>query len=309
MKILKLFAALCCLAVVFTACEKKDVNEKNISVNLQLKELPSEGGEFKVMVTADAPWKATANKTWITLFPDSCDGDTLVTVTVAANTASIKDAAEALFCMDGKCASLTVTRFGKSGNAVDLGLSVKWASYNVGAITPESYGDYFAWGETEQKNIYKWNNYKYATVDANGDLKTLTKYNTSSSYGTIDNKTVLDFADDVARVHWDSTWRIPTKAELDELRTNCTWIWTTKNGINGYEVKSKTNSNSIFLPAAGCRYAGELRYADTSGYYWSSSLYSDYPNYAFYLYFYSNSVDLDYVGGRRYGRSVRPVIE
>ena len=157
---------------------------------------------------------------------------------------------------------------------VDLGLSVKWATCNVGATKPEEYGDYFAWGETQPKSNYDWSTYKYC----NGSYKTLTKYNNSSSYGTVDNKTTLDLSDDAARANWGGSWRMPTRAEQDELRNNCTWTWTTQNGVNGYKVTSKSNGNSIFLPAAGYRDDSSLNNAGSTGYYWSSSLYTDNPN-------------------------------
>ena len=186
---------------------------------------------------------------------------------------------------------------------VDLGLSVKWATMNVGASTPEEYGDYFAWGETEPKATYSWSTYKWC----NGSKPTLTKYNMDSSYGTVDNKTQLDLSDDAAHVNWGGDWRMPTDAEMTELRTNCTWTWTTENGVKGYKVSSKSNGNSIFLPAAGCRYNSARGSAGSFGYYWSSSLYSDGPYFACELRFYSDSV-LRYSSNRYYGPSVRPVL-
>ena len=152
---------------------------------------------------------------------------------------------------------------------VDLGLSVKWVACNVGATTPEGYGDYFAWGETTAKEMYNWNTYKWATAtyDAVGTkwtLKTLNKYNTDDSYGTIDNKTVLDLADDAARANRGGAWRMPTNEEWQELIDNCTWTWTTLNDINGFEVKG-SNGNAIFLPAAGYRNLGDLDNAGSRG--------------------------------------------
>ena len=187
---------------------------------------------------------------------------------------------------------------------VDLGLpsGTKWAACNVGATSPEEYGNYYAWGETEPKTIYDWSTYKWC----NGSNTTLTKYNTDSDYGTVDDKTVLDPEDDAARVNWGGAWRMPTFAEWTELCENCTWTWTTKNGVNGYEVKG-TNDNSIFLPAAGARYDDDLDFAGSYGDYWSSSLSADDPNDAWYVYFYSDDVfrSNDY---RYYGLSVRPVL-
>ncbi len=187
---------------------------------------------------------------------------------------------------------------------VDLGLpsGLLWATCNVGADKPEDYGDYFAWGETETKSTYNWSTYKWCN---DGDYHKLTKYNTYSSYGTVDNRTVLDPEDDAARANWGGAWRMPTREEMNELYANCTWTWTTQNGVNGRKFTG-SNGNSIFLPAAGCYYNGSLYGAGSGGYYWSSSLYTDNPYDAYYLYFSSGDVRMDYYG-RNYGQSVRPV--
>lgn len=191
--------------------------------------------------------------------------------------------------------------------AVDLGLpsGIKWASCNVGAEKPEDYGNYYAWGEVLPKEDYSWATYKYA----NGASDKLTKYCNDASKGDngfTDNKTTLDPEDDAAHVNWGGSWRMPTDAEWQELQDNCTWTWTTQNGINGYRVTSKTNSNSIFLPAAGYRYDTSLYYVGYYGGYWSSSLYEDSPDYAWYLDFISGDV-YGYYGNRGIGQSVRPV--
>ena len=185
---------------------------------------------------------------------------------------------------------------------VDLGLSVKWATCNVGANAPEEYGDYFAWGETQPKTTYDWSTYKWC----NGSYDTQTKYCTDSYYGTVDNKTQLELSDDAARANWGGSWRMPTTEEQQELINNCTWTWTTQNGVNGYKVTSKKNGNSIFLPAAGYRSGSSLYYAGSYGNYWSSSLYTDGPNSAYGLYFDSDGVGW-YNGNRYCGQSVRPV--
>ncbi|MEE0921210.1 MAG: hypothetical protein U0L47_01810 [Paludibacteraceae bacterium] len=187
---------------------------------------------------------------------------------------------------------------------VDLGLSVKWATCNVGATKPEEYGDYFAWGETQPKSTYNWSTYKWC----NGSYNTQTKYNTNSSYGTVDNKTQLELSDDAARANWGGSWRMPTSAEQNELRNNCTWTWTTQNGVYGYKVTSKKNGNSIFLPAAGYRLDSSLNDAGSGG-YWSSSLYTDYPYDAWNVYFHSGSVYRNGDDGRECGFSVRPVCQ
>ena len=155
---------------------------------------------------------------------------------------------------------------------VDLGLSIKWATCNVGADKPEENGILYAWGETEPKNILdprNWMTGKWGNV-----MFGFTKYNTNSEYGTVDNKTTLDPEDDVAHVIWGGKWRMPTKQEMVELLDNCTWEWTTLNGVNGYRVTSKKQgytNRSIFLPAAG--HALNLRYEYGSrGSYWSSTI-------------------------------------
>lgn len=187
---------------------------------------------------------------------------------------------------------------------VDLGLSVKWANMNVGATTPEGYGDYFAWGETSPKTTYNWSTYKYCK----GSYDTMTKYCSDSRYGTEDNKTVLDPEDDAAHVNWGGNWRMPTYKELNELKTNCIWTWTTQNGVKGYKVTGK-NGNSIFVPAAGYRYASDLNDVGSFGSYWSSLLHTYFSggSYdAYNLYFDSSSVRWNY-SNRVYGGSVRPV--
>ena len=195
---------------------------------------------------------------------------------------------------------------------VDLGLSVKWATCNVGAEKPEDYGDYYAWGETETKTNYSWSTYKYC----NGSSSTLTKYCSESSYGNngfTDAKTTLDPEDDVAHVKWGGSWRMPTESEFSELynKNNCTWTWTTQNSINGYLVTSKKSGfegASIFLPAAGLCYDTTVEYVNYSGDYWSSSLSTSGPNSAQDLHVYSNKgYSGCYSDYRRNGRSVRPV--
>ena len=191
---------------------------------------------------------------------------------------------------------------------VDLGLpsGTKWATCNVGATTPEDYGDYFAWGETSTKNTYSWATYSLC----NGSQNTLTKYCNNSSYGNngfTDALTTLEASDDAATANWGSAWRMPTKEEFEELNSNCTVTWTTQNGVNG-RLFTGPNGNSIFLPAAGHRYDSSLDGAGTYGLYWSSSLRSSYASYAWSLYFDSGVCFVDYYY-RYYGRSVRAVCQ
>ena len=183
---------------------------------------------------------------------------------------------------------------------VDLGLpsGLKWATCNVGASRPEGYGDYFAWGETCPKSQYSESN--SSTYD-----KT-TSWLKSNGY--IDSRGNLTPSHDAARANWGSTWRMPTKAEVDELIENTTTTRTTHNGVKGRLVTSKRNGKSIFLPAAGYRDGTSLYYEGDGGDYWSSTPFESDTGNAYYLCFYSGYF---YWGWsyRRSGESVRPVSE
>ena len=185
---------------------------------------------------------------------------------------------------------------------VDLGLSVKWATCNVGASKPEEYGDYFAWGETQPKSTYDWWTYKYCQ----GYYDSLTKYCNDNTYGCEDDRTALELSDDAICANWGGSWRMPTDAELTELCEHCTWTWTSQNGVNGYQVTSKKNGKSIFLPAAGYYESKFLYSAGKSGHYWSRSLYTDKPISACELYFSVNYVRCE-ASSRHHGHPVRPV--
>ena len=165
---------------------------------------------------------------------------------------------------------------------IDLGLSVKWATCNVGASSPSDYGDYYIWGETS------------TTLNCNTYGKSMGNISGNSSY-------------DIARYRWGGSWRLPTKAELEELKTKCTLTWTTQGGHNGYKVTGK-NGKSIFLPAAGYRYGMSPYYVGKGGYYWSSSPDESGIDNAYYLYFNSSYHFVDWFY-RYYGLSVRPVVE
>ena len=197
---------------------------------------------------------------------------------------------------------------------VDLGLpsGLQWATCNVGATTPEGYGNYYAWGETAPKDPYTWSNYKWCNGSTLNDAK-LTKYCNDSfgQDGFKDNKTVLDLEDDAANVNWGGKWRMPTDAEWTELRNNCTWTWTSDyngTGVAGRIVTSKNNSNSIFLPAAGYRdnYKNNTVDGNSKGHYWSSSL-NDYSKAAMEVFFDESKVSR-YSYYRPYGLPIRPVL-
>ena len=170
---------------------------------------------------------------------------------------------------------------------VDLGLSVKWATCNVGASSPSDYGDYYAWGETSTKSSYTEENSKTYG-------KSMGNIGGNSSY-------------DVARYRWGGSWRLPTKAEFQELVDKCTWTWTTQGGHNGYKVTGK-NGKSIFLPAAGYRYGASPNFVGEYGNYWSSTPDESNTNRAYGLYFSSSRHNVGW-DGRGNGRSVRPVVE
>ena len=209
---------------------------------------------------------------------------------------------------------------GSTEEYVDLGLpsGIKWAKRNLGASKPSDYGHYYAWGETEPKTDYTWATYKWMQA-GQSDWKHITKYTVADGQtegiwydagGTFigDNKTTLEAADDAATRKLGSPWRMPTLVEIRELldANNCTWTWTTQAGKNGYEVKSKTNGNSIFLPAAGYRGGSALYYAGSGGYFWSSSLSTAGSDRARNLGFDSGARGW-YHNPRFYGFSVRPV--
>lgn len=168
---------------------------------------------------------------------------------------------------------------------VDLGLSVRWATCNVGASSPSDYGDYYAWGETKTKSSYTEGNSKTYNV-VMPDISGEPKY-------------------DAATANWGEGWRMPTDEELEELIGKCDNQWTTQGGHNGYKVTGP-NGNSIFLPAAGWRYRRSLFNAGDGGYYWSSPPYGSDALGAYCLFFFSGHLSVDWFS-RDYGRSVRPV--
>ena len=207
----------------------------------------------------------------------------------------------------------SLTAAGKAMEAVDLGLSVKWASCNLGASQPFERGDFYAWGEVAPKDDYSWETYKHC----NKSEKAITKYYPEDKQFVndgcfFDNKAKLDKADDAASKNLGGKWRMPTKEEFKELKEKCQWQWLYGNGRYGYIVKGP-NGNSIFLPAAGRRDGKKLilenSYFDNSkvGYYWSSSLDASSPADAWDLDFDPNL----YVSGhnRCQGRCIRPVAD
>ncbi len=178
---------------------------------------------------------------------------------------------------------------------IDLGLSVKWATCNVGATTPEEYGDYFTWGETSTKAEYNSDNCATCGL-SKSELQ---------SQGYIDSEDKLTAQYDAATAIWGGNWRMPTEAEYNELLKNCTWTWTTQEGVNGYKVTGPSGA-SIFLPAAGYRDGSSLNKAGSGGIYWSSTPYGVYP---LFLSFASFNRSMYYGSNRYVGHSVRSVLE
>lgn len=176
--------------------------------------------------------------------------------------------------------------------AIDLGLpsGTKWASCNVGANKPEEYGDYYAWGETTTKKEYTYDNYLYYK---NGKYLNIGADISGTQY-------------DVARAKWGGKWRIPTKDEVEELVDNCKYEWTTLNGVKGGKFTGP-NGNSIFFPAAGYRWDGDLYDSGEYGNFWSSSQHPDYSGFAYGLGFYSGGTGWS-SDDRGQGQSVRPVV-
>lgn len=265
-------------------------------------------GETETLTTTVVPVGAYPNVVW------SSSDETVASISttgvvsaIAAGSATIT----AKTISGGFTASCEVTVVVPLPDYVDLGLSVKWATRNLcetGFVSsPTDYGDYYAWGETEAKADYSWSTYKWC----NGSSSTLTKYcptekpNNWAGAGSPDGKTVLDPEDDAACAILGGNWRMPTYAELAELRTECTWTWTTQNGINGRLVTGP-NGNSIFLPATGRRENSDLIYVGSTGRYWSSSLDTGLPNFSWSVNFTSDYVEKDDYY-RCAGRSIRPV--
>lgn len=200
---------------------------------------------------------------------------------------------------------------GTVASVVDLGLSVKWATWNIGASKPEGCGALIAWGETGpyyeadnelmmnikwkagKENGYRWENYKWCE----GTGTTLTKYNNNPLFGPEPDEIFeLTREDDAASVMWGGKWRMPTAAELQELMENCTWTCTKVNGTSGALGQSNREGfkdKSIFLPLTGYRYGTSWDNSVTLGFYWSSSLDQ------------TNSADAYYLGFNSSGRAIR----
>lgn len=262
------------------------------SITLDKESVETFIGRTVSLAATIVPYYATNRTiTWTSSNPNvaSVSPDGLVTALKEGNVVITASA-------DGKEATCPITVLKPiEPSAIDLGLSVKWATFNVGAYYPEEYGDAFAWGETTPKEEYTWNNYKWCE---NGQYNSLKKYNTKNSYGAIvDNKTVLESGDDPATANWGSKWRTPTKEEWEELKNGCNWYGISQKNVAGFRVASKTNDNSIFIPRGVS--------------YWLSSLYENTPSKAWYSYYYSyyGTMYISSDADRYYGHHIRPVCD
>ncbi len=221
--------------------------------------------------------------------------------------------------------------------AVDLGLSVLWATCNIGATSPEKAGEYYSWGAIKSKSDYNWATYEH------GDSCKLTKYGFDissinekgnpvvisywdrSAGEKCDSISTLEQGDDAAYEKWRGAWRMPTADELHELHSKCTCTWTTQNGVKGMVFTSTINNKSIFLPAAGYKdwilqikideekkdtttwWETKLLNEGECGGYWSSSLYLENPNKAQRMHITSGNVAVEDICFRYMGQTIRAV--
>ena len=281
----------------------------NGSVSPTTVSVAAAGGTFSITVTCNVSSYSTSySASWLTL--DSSSGG-VQTYTASENTSTSSRTGTITVTAGEVSVAVTVTQAGADDSGddsgddsegdndasgtingyeyVDLGLSVKWATCNIGADSPEDYGNYYAWGEPVTKSTYTSDN--------------------SVTYGVEMDDFSGDAEYDAATANWGGTWRMPTDSERTELRTSCTWTWTTLNSVNGYKVTG-TNGNSIFLPAAGYRSSSSLYSAGSHGDYWSSTPYGSGTYDAYRLSFDSSGVNrYSHYFFRYHGYSVRPVSE
>lgn len=210
----------------------------------------------------------------------------------------------------GKAGDNTVSGSEQGYDYVDLGLSVNWATYNVGAHSPTEYGNLYSWGELSPKSIYDWYNYKwYVDTDGN-DIYKYIKYCDNSTYGIVDGKIELEIEDDAAANLWKGAWRMPTYEQMLELYENCDWEWTGNykdKGIPGMIGTSKKNGNIIFFPAAGNGVSDYNPNLDNAGLYWTSTIYGDCKN-ANCFYFIKSHAEVTW-DVREIGHSIRAIVE
>lgn len=202
-------------------------------------------------------------------------------------------------------------KISSDGEYIDLGLpsGVMWASCNLGASTPDGYGLYYAWGETTGSNASTTRNFNWSSyLLCNGSQYSMKRYCTNSSYGTVDNVSVLKYSDDAAHVALGDKWRMPTDEEFSELTNKCTMTSETLNGVSGRRFTSTVNGNSIFMPLSGCFEGTSYKNAGTYGNYWTSSLFT--TSYQAYGRWFDKTGSVRRGGlDRCYGETIRPVYD
>ena len=256
-------------------------------VELDITEIGLVVGETAVLTATVLPENATDKAvTWSSSDPEIASVDENGTIEALAKGDAVITVTTTEGGKTSECA-VTVEQAINGYEYVDLGLSVKWAAYNIGAEKPWDYGDYFAWGETYTKEEYNETNCSTYGVEL-GDISGDPEY-------------------DAAAAIWGGTWRLPTRAETHELLNECTWTLTSNGWNIGYEVTGP-NGNSILLPAAGWRLGSSLNSDGGLGMYWDSTPLENDPSSSSGLNFY-NSGHLVVWSYRYYGRSVRPVSE
>ncbi|MBO7256936.1 MAG: DUF1566 domain-containing protein, partial [Bacteroidales bacterium] len=268
-----------------------------LKVNIEkLENISNNGSTEEIRIESNISWEASVDVDWIEISPKSGESG-VCTMTIVVGENVLEESRECIITLKNQEYSLTTEVIIQQQplpiingyKYVDLGLpsGLKWATCNVGADSPEEYGDFYAWGEIETKSEYIEDNSKT-------DGKSMSDISGNAAY-------------DVARAKWGGSWRLPTKKELEELESKCTWEWTIQNGKEGYKVTGP-NGNSIFLPAAGFRYESSLYCVGECGSYWSSTPYESSDDYAYSLDFSSFYHDVAWFD-RLQGRSVRPVSE
>ena len=235
------------------------------SLTLDRKELRLIVGQKETLIATVEPTGCTEEVVW------GCEDDKIVSVD-KGEVQGLAPGVTKVYVTVGQLSEtcdVTVSGVAPSG-AVDMGLSVYWASCNLGAYVPQQFGDYYAWGETQPKKVFTWDNYAWCK---DGSYTNLQRYNNNENWGIVDNKAHLDMDDDAAQAKLHGTWHIPSKENWQELCDECEWEWTSsynESGVEGYIVKAK-NGNSLFLPGAGYKYPGGESNRNPLN-YWTSDL-------------------------------------
>ena len=260
-----------CLCFITTSCEDSfddldkayhptdtELSDTALALNSIIDHIAGAGGKYSCTVKAGegVSWKITGAPSWIKFSQTTGKGSTKITYTVEQNPSTVTERTEHFYLestqqqLPFKLTYKARQHARPTATAVDLGLSVKWASCNVGATKPEEFGGYYAWGEIEEKDNYTDKTYKwYDPKKSKEYLPYIIKYNSDSDDGIVDNKTRLESEDDVARVMWGGKWRMPTYAEMYELKTKCNWKYGYHNDVFGL-FATGPNGNSIFIPCA-----------------------------------------------------------